>query len=262
MTLHIQQTVAEVAPGVRQQVWTYNGTVPGPVLHGRVGDLFTVHLINDAPMPHSIDFHASQVDPATAMQPVPPGGQLTYQFRAEHSGIWLYHCGTPPMIQHVAMGMYGAVVIDPPGLAPVAASEVFVQSEFYLGKDGGIPTTTQLLAANPDLVTFNGYANQYRYAPIHVRAGQRVRLWVLDAGPNEPGAFHIVGAQFDTVFKEGAYLLQPGNATDGAAAELDLEPGQGGFVELTFPKPGTYTLITHRLADGERGAAGTIIADP
>ncbi|NUP47395.1 MAG: multicopper oxidase domain-containing protein [Catenulispora sp.] len=261
VTLHVQQTVAEVAPGVRQQVWTYNGTVPGPTLHGRVGDLFTVHLVNDTPMPHSVDFHASQVDPAEAMQPVPPGGQLTYQFRAEHAGIWLYHCGTPPMIQHVAMGMYGAVVIDPPGLAPVAASEVFVQSEFYLGKDGGIPTTAQLLAANPDLVTFNGYANQYRYAPLHVRAGQRVRLWVLDAGPNEPDVFHIVGAQFDTVFKEGAYLLQPGNAADGAAAGLDLQPGQGGFVELTFPKPGTYTFITHRLADGERGAAGTIIAD-
>ena len=262
VTLHVRQTVAEVAPGVRQQVWTYNGTVPGPVLHGRVGDLFTVAVINDAPMPHSIDFHASQVDPAVAMKPIPPGGEVTYQFRAEHAGIWLYHCGTPPMIQHVAMGMYGAVVIDPPALAPAAASEVFVQSEFYLGAGGGIPTMAQLLAANPDLVTFNGYADQYRYAPLHVRAGQRVRLWVLDAGPNQPTAFHVVGGQFDTVFKEGAYLLQPGNAAGGAAAELDLQPGEGGFVELTFPTPGTYTFITHRLADSERGATGTIVVDP
>lgn len=262
VTLRVQQTTIEVAPGVRQQVWTYNGTVPGPVLHGRVGDVFTVHLVNDAPMPHSIDFHASQVDPAVAMRPVPAGGESTYQFRAEHSGIWLYHCGTEPMIQHLAMGMYGAVVIDPPALPPVAASEVFVQSEFYLGSGGGIPTMAQLFAANPDLVVFNGYANQYRYAPIHVHAGQRVRLWVADAGPNEPTAFHMVGAQFDTVFKEGAYLLQPGNAADGAAQELDLQPGEGGFVELTLPQPGTYTFITHRLADGERGAMGTVIADP
>src|SRR5205823_5540081 len=81
VTLRVQQTTLEVAPGVRQQVWTYNGTVPGPVLHGRVGDVFTVHLVNDAPMPHSIDFHASQVDPSVAMRQVPPGGELTYRFR-------------------------------------------------------------------------------------------------------------------------------------------------------------------------------------
>ncbi|WP_101434367.1 multicopper oxidase domain-containing protein [Amycolatopsis echigonensis] len=196
------------------------------------------------------------------MRPIPPGGELTYQFQAEHAGIWLYHCETAPMIQHVAMGMYGAVIIDPPTLDPVAASEVFVQSEFYLGPNGGVPTMSQLLAANPNLVVFNGYANQYRDAPIHVRVGQRIRLWVLDAGPNEPSAFHVVGAQFDTVFKEGAYQLVPGNAADGAAQELDLQPGEGGFVELTLTQPGTYTLTTHRLADAERGAMGSLIADP
>ncbi len=262
VALRAEQTTIDVAPGVRQQVWTYNGTVPGPMMHGRVGDLFTVHLINGGTMPHSIDFHASQVDPGIAMRSIPPGGELTYSFRAEHSGIWLYHCETAPMIQHVAMGMYGAVVIDPPGLAPVSTSKVFVQSEFYLGPNGGVPALTQLLAANPNLVLFNGYADQYRHAPIHVPAGQRIRLWILDAGPNEPTAFHVVGAQFDTVFKEGAYLLQPGNPADGAAQELDLQPGAGGFVEFTLPQPGTYTFTTHRLADAERGAMGTLIADP
>lgn len=262
VTLRVEQTTVEVAPGVRQQVWTYNGTVPGPVLHGRVGDLFTVHVINDGDMPHSIDFHASQVDPDTAMRAIPPGGELTYSFRADHAGIWLYHCATAPMIQHLAMGMYGAVVIDPPTLDPVVASEVFVQSEFYLGANGGIPAMSQLLAADPNLVVFNGYANQYRYAPIHVPVGQRIRLWVLDAGPNEPSACHVVGAQFDTVFTEGAYRLQPGNAADGAAQELDLQPGEGGFVELTLTQPGTYTITTHRLADAARGAMGSIIAGP
>lgn len=243
-------------------MWTYNGTVPGPVLHGHVGDVFTVHVINDGDMPHSIDFHASQVDPDVAMRPIPPGGELTYSFRADHAGIWLYHCETAPMIQHVAMGMYGAVVIDPPAPDPVAASEVFVQSEFYLGKNGGVPTMSQLLAADPNLVVFNGYADQYRYAPIRVRVGQRVRLWVLDAGPNEPSAFHVVGTQFDTVFKEGAYLVRPGNPADGAAQELDLQPGEGGFVELTIAHPGTYTITTHRLADAERGAMGSLVATP
>lgn len=262
VTLRVEHTTIEVAPGVRQQVWTYNGTVPAPVLHGRVGDLFTVHLINDSSMPHSIDFHASQVDPGTAMRSIPPGGELTYSFRAEHAGAWLYHCSTAPMIQHIAMGMYGAIIIDPPTLGPAAASYVLVQSEFYLGPDGGIPGMPQLLAADPNLVVFNGYADQYRHAPIRVRAGERIRLWIVDAGPNNPSVFHVVGAQFDTVFKEGAYQLRPGNAADGAAAELDLQPGQGGFVEVTFPRPGTYPMVTHRLADAQRGAMGTIIAEP
>jgi nitrite reductase (NO-forming) len=262
VTLRVEQTTVEVSPGVRQRVWTYNGTVPGPVLHGRVGDLFTVHVINDGDMPHSIDFHASRVAPDVAMRDIPPGGELTYQFRAEYSGAWLYHCATAPMIQHLAMGMYGAVIIDPPTLDRVAASEVLVQSEFYLGAKGGVPAMSQLLAANPDLVVFNGYADQYRHAAIHVPAGKRVRLWVVDAGPNEPSAFHVVGAQFDTVFKEGAYQLKPGNPEHGAAQELDLQPGEGGFVELTLPRPGTYTLTTHRLADAERGAMGTIVAGP
>jgi nitrite reductase (NO-forming) len=252
----------EVAPGVRQQVWTYNGTVPGPVLHGRVGDLFTVRVVNGGSMPHSIDFHASQVAPDEAMRDIPPGGELTYQFRAEHAGAWLYHCATAPMIQHLAMGMYGAVVIDPPTLDPVAVSEVFVQSEFYLGAKGGVPDMSRLLSANPDLVVFNGYADQYRHAPLHVPAGKRIRVWVVDAGPSGPSAFHVVGAQFDTVFKEGAYQLRPGNAAHGAAQELDLQPGEGGFVEFVLPKPGTYPFTTHRLADAQRGAMGTFVASP
>jgi nitrite reductase (NO-forming) len=262
VTLRVRETTMLVAPGVTQQVWTYNGTVPGPVLHGRVGDVFTVHVINNTAMEHSIDFHAGQVDPQAVMRPIPPGGELTYQFTAEHSGIWMYHCGTAPLIQHVAMGMYGAVVIDPPNLPAAAASLVMVQSELYLGAGGGVPPMDKLLAAEADFVVFNGYPNQYTYAPIHVRAGQRVRIWVLDAGPNQPSAFHVVGVQFDTVFKDGAYQLTPSDAAHGAAQELDLQPGEGGFVEFTPPAPGSYTIIDHRLADAQRGATGTLVAVP
>jgi nitrite reductase (NO-forming) len=259
VTLRVEQTTLEVAPGVRQEVWTYNGTVPGPVLHGRVGDLFSVHLVNNGDMPHSIDFHAGQVDPGRAMRSIPPGGDMTVQFRAEHAGIWLYHCATMPMIQHLAMGMYGAVVIDPPHLGRVAAEDIFVQSEFYLAS-GGVPPMSDLLAADPDLVVFNGFADQYQHAPVPVPMGKRVRLWVLNAGPSAPSSFHVVGAQFDTVFKEGAYLVRRGNSAHGAAQALDLEPGQGGFVELKLIRPGSYPFLTHRLADAERGAMGALVA--
>ena len=259
VTLRVEQTTLEVAPGVRQEVWTYNGTMPGPALRGRVGDLFTVHLVNNGDMSHSIDFHASQVDPSRAMRSIPPGGEMTVQFRAEHAGIWLYHCATMPMIQHVAMGMYGAVVIDPPHLGRVAAEDIFVQSELYLGAGGGVPPMSDLLAANPDLVVFNGYADQYQHAPVHVPARNRVRLWILNAGPSAPNSFHVVGAQFDTVFKEGAYLVRRGNAAHGASQALDLQPGQGGFVELTLTRPGRYPFLSHRLADAERGAMGSLV---
>lgn len=262
VTLRVEQTAVDIAPGVRRQMWTYDGTVPGPVLHGRVGDLFTVHVVNDGDMPHSIDFHAGRAGPDTAMRDIPPGGDATYTFRAEHAGIWLYHCATAPMIQHLAMGMYGAVVIDPPTADPVAVSEVFVQSEFYADTAGGVPAMSQLLAAEPEFVAFNGYADQYRHAPVRVPAGKRVRVWVLDAGPDGPSDFHVVGAQFDTVFKEGGYLVRPGDAAHGAAQELDLQPGEGGFVEFTLPRPGTYTFLTHRLADAERGAMGSLVATP
>jgi nitrite reductase (NO-forming) len=261
VTLRVEERSVPIAPGVTQQVWTFGGTVPGPVLHGRIGDVFTVHLVNGGTIAHSIDFHASQVDPGTAMRSIAPGESLTYQFRAAHAGVWLYHCGTAPLIQHVAMGMYGAVIIDPADLAPVDAEDVLVQSEFYRGADGGIPELSALNAAVPDLVTFNGYANQYQYAPIRVKVGQRIRLWVLDAGPNLPSSFHVVGAQFDTVFKEGAYVLRPDPAVGGAAQALDLQPGQGGFVELVLTEPGSYPVVTHRLADAGRGAAGLLVAE-
>jgi nitrite reductase (NO-forming) len=260
VTLHARDVVREIAPGVRQQLWTFDGTAPGPVLHGRVGDLFTVRLVNDSPMTHSLDLHAEQVAPDIGMRPVPPGGSVVYQFRAMHAGAWLYHCGVEPMLQHVAMGMYGAIVIEPIALVP-AQSFVFVQSDLYRGPAGGVPSMGRLMSADPDYVVFNGYADQYVHAPIHVRAGQPIRLWLVDAGPNVPSSLHVVGAQFTTVFKEGGYLLQPGNAQAGAASQLDLEPGEGGFVEFTLPAAGRYSVVDHRLADAARGAMGVFVAN-
>lgn len=260
VTLEVEEADIEVAPGVRQRMWTFGGTVPGPVLRGRVGDVFHVRLVNTGTLPHSVDFHASRVAPDDLMRSIEPGEELVYSFRAEHAGAWLYHCGTAPMLQHVAMGMYGAVVIDPPGLSAVDRELVLVQSEVYLGKDGRIPELAPLQSADYDLVTFNGYADQYTRAPIRVRAGERIRVWVVDAGPNASSAFHVVGTQFDTVYREGAYTLRPDDGT-GAAQVLDLAPAQGGFVEFTLPEPGRYPLVSHRLADADRGASGLLLAE-
>ncbi|GAC57844.1 putative oxidoreductase, partial [Gordonia hirsuta DSM 44140 = NBRC 16056] len=269
-TFTVSEAPGEVAPGAEQIVWTFvgpegadtgAGKVGGPTLRGKLGDVFEVTLRNDGTMAHSIDFHAGMVSPDPNMRDINPGESLVYRFRAEHTGIWLYHCATMPMPVHLAAGMFGAVVIDPPDLAPVDAEYLFTQSEWYLGPDGGPIDADKVAAALPDLVMFNGYANQYVYRPLRAKVGDRVRMWVLDAGPNEPLSFHVIGTQFDTVYAEGTYLLRRDNPLRGGSQALALAAAQGGFVEMTFLEPGTYTFLNHRMYDGDRGAMGYIVVE-
>ena len=163
-----------------------------------------------------------------------------------------------PMLFHIGNGMYGALIIDPPDLAPVDHEYVLVQSEFYLGPPGQPGDLAKMKADQPDAITFNGYVSQYAWRPLAARAGQRIRIWVLDAGPNRSSAFHLVGAPFDTVYVEGAYRLRPSDP--GGAQVLDLAPASGGFVEAVIAQPGTYPFLTHAMADADRGARGAIQA--
>jgi nitrite reductase (NO-forming) len=254
-TFHVREVEREVAPGVRQRLWTYNGTAPGPTLRGKVGDVFEITLVNDATIGHSVDFHASALAPDGPMRTIAPGESLVYRFTARHSGIWLYHCSTMPMAAHIANGLFGAVIIDPPGLPRVDREYVAVQSEIYLG-DTEVDAA-KVAEERPDLVVFNGYANQYRYRPLTARVGDRVRIWVLAAGPSRGTSFHVVGGQFDTVFSEGSYLLRRGGSHAGGSQVLALGAAQGGFVELEFTEPGHYPFLNHAMVDAERGAAGT-----
>ena len=255
--LVVTETQAEVAPGVRQTRWTFGGTAPGPVLRGRVGDTFLVTLVNDGSIGHSIDFHAGALAPDRPMRTIAPGEELLYRFTATRAGIWMYHCSTMPMSMHIANGMFGAVIIDPPDLAPVDEEFVLVQSESYLGPQGGTADADAIAAGEHDLVSFNGYPMQYRHQPLTVGVGDRVRIWVLAAGPNVGSAFHVVGGQFDTVYREGAYDLTPGT---GGSQVLGLFPAQGGFVELTLPEAGNYPFVSHIMSDAERGATGILQA--
>ncbi|MDN5764860.1 MAG: multicopper oxidase domain-containing protein [Humibacillus sp.] len=261
-TFTISDVVREVAPGVVQTLWTYNGSVPGPTLRGKVGDVFEITLVNRATMGHSIDFHAGALAPDGPMRTIPPGGSLVYTFTADRAGIWMYHCSSMPMSAHIANGLFGAVIIDPPDLAPVAHEYLLVQSELYLGADGGPVDVDKVNAERPDAVVFNGYANQYDHQPLTARVGERVRIWVLDVGPNRPTSFHVVGGQFDTVYVEGAYRLQRGRAGQGGSQALALAPAQGGFVELVLPEAGHYPFISHLMVDAERGAHGVLTVGP
>jgi nitrite reductase (NO-forming) len=229
------------------------------VLHGRVGDTFNVTVINDTDMAHNIDFHAESGPPAKVMTPIPAGGTHTYSFVAQHAGAWLYHCAVEPMLLHMGNGMYGALIIDPPNLRPAAAQYVLVGSEFFFGPQGQIGDYAKMLADKPDTVVFNGYPFAYQHAPLKAQAGQLVRVWVVDAGPNRSLAFHVVGAPFSTTYLNGAYILNDGKSagvTSGAAQTLPVDPGDGGFVELTFSEAGSYPFLTHSMADATLGASG------
>lgn len=273
LTLTVREVPLEVAPGVWQQRWTYNGSPVGPTLHGRVGDTFVVTLVNDGSMGHSIDFHAGSLAPDRPMRTIQPGEQLTYRFTATKAGIWMYHCSTMPMTAHISAGMAGAVVIEPKGLPKVDRSYILVQSEVYLrtkATDAASATevddTRAAAAGQPDYVMFNGVANGYDAQKLTAKVGERVRFWVLDVGPNRPESFHIVGAQFDTVFSEGAYLLKHGRDAfgdrTGGSQALGLQPAQGGFVETVFPQAGRYSIVSHVMADAERGAHGYVQVSP
>lgn len=255
ITLRATETVMEVAPGVTQELWTFNDMVPGPTLRGKVGDLFTVTLINEGEIGHSIDFHASKVAWDDEMRTINKGEELVYQFRADFAGAYMYHCGTNPTLHHIGNGMHGAIIIDPPELAPVDHEFRFVQSEFYLGPEGEPGDLTKMMNDEWDIVSFNGYHNQYVHAPIRVETGDRVRVWVVNNGPSENSSFHIVGTVFDTVFKEGTYTLRPDDRRGGSQA-LDLQPAQGGFVEFDFAEDGFYPLVTHKFSNPGKGALG------
>jgi nitrite reductase (NO-forming) len=252
-----QMTVAE---GYVQAVWTFGDTVPGPVLRVKVGDTIRIVLRNPAEnqLAHSIDFHSSMVAWNDEMTSISPGEEKIYEWTADYAGVYMYHCGTTPTLHHIANGMYGMVIVEPErGLEPVEHEYALVQSEWYLGEQGQVTDLNRAAeaAADPDFVVFNGVGSQYVDAPIVVPTGERVRVFVLNAGPNVDSSFHIVGTIFDRVIKEGVEL-ERGNAGNWGSQAMDLSPAQGGIVEFTLAEDGLYPIVTHAFNYVGRGALG------
>ena len=137
--LVIEEKHMTVAKGYVQSVWTFGGTVPGPVMRVKVGDTVRIHLKNPATsqLPHSVDFHSSMVAWNDEMTSINPGEEKLYEFKADYAGVWMYHCGTAPALHHIANGMYGMIIVEPKdGLPPVDQEFALVQSEWYLGPQG------------------------------------------------------------------------------------------------------------------------------
>jgi nitrite reductase (NO-forming) len=258
--LVIEEKLMTVAEGFQQAVWTFGGTIPGPVIRVKQGDLIRIRLVNPATakLPHSVDFHSSLVAWNDEMTSINPGEEKLYEFRAEYAGVWMYHCGTAPALHHIANGMYGMMIVEPKGgLEPVDREFAIVQSEWYLGPQGQPASLTKASAAAPapDFVMFNGVANQYVDTPIEIPTGERVRVFVLNAGPSVDSSFHIVGTIFDRVVKEGVELRIDNAGRYGSQA-VDLAPAQGAFVEFTMAEDGLYPIVTHAFNFVGRGALG------
>jgi nitrite reductase (NO-forming) len=201
-------------------------------------------------MAHSIDFHSAEVAPSTFYVDVMPGKRETINFVAKHPGVFMYHCATQPVLMHVGAGMAGMMVVKPKHLAAVDKELWITQGEYYIGKPGGITDMAKLNAEKPDVVAFNGYANQYKTNPITVKKGERIRLYVLNTGPSKWSAFHVIGTVFDRAVIENTPFYD--------SQTMNLAPSQGGYAEFTLDHEGNYPFVTHAFGDMVRGAAGML----
>lgn len=254
---HAREAAIRISDDTVVGAWTFDGEMPGPVVHCRVGDTVEFTLTNDVAMPHSMDFHAAQIDPKTAFRSALKGQSVTFTFSPKYAGAFLYHCGTSPVLLHLGSGMFGAIIVSPREPPAPAKEFVLVQSELYLGPEvnGVRPFDFQrMLSTLPDFVTFNGRPDQYGRAPLKVRRGDRVRFWVVNAGPTHPCAFHVVGEQFDTVYL-GA---PPGGAIHGVQT-WSVPAGGGMCFELVTDVVGEFVFVNHAFGHGQKGAIGRLV---
>jgi nitrite reductase (NO-forming) len=255
----LKDMVVEIAPGVRYNTWAFDGHgAPGPIVHVREGQMVEMTLTNGGAIPHSIDFHAARIAPNVAFKDVAPGDSFTFRFRANDPGVYMYHCGTKPVLAHIANGMYGAIVVDPATPLPKADHEyVLVASEWYLNGDGiAEPASLDMAKARamaPDWTTFNGYANQYVTHPLTADPGDTVRLYVVAAGPTLDTDFHVVGTIFDRAWVNGDMTqFQQGVQTVGVPA------GGGAVFDVKIDEPGLYPFVSHAFAHVDLGQVGLL----
>jgi nitrite reductase (NO-forming) len=255
----LKDMTVEIAPGVKYNTWAFDGTgAPGPVVHVRAGQTVEMTLTNGGAIPHSIDFHAARIAPNVAFKDVAPGESFTFRFVANDPGVYMYHCGTKPVLAHIANGMYGAIVVDPATPLPKADREyVLVASEWYLNGDGvGSPASLDMAkarAAMPDWTTFNGYANQYVTHPLKANPGETTRFYVVAAGPTLDTNFHVVGTIFDRAWVNGDMTqYQQGVQTVAVPA------GGGAVFDVKIDEPGLYPFVSHAFAHVDLGQVGLL----
>ncbi len=254
VTLTARTATVRLADGVRMRAWTFSGRVPGPTIRVGEGDRVTITLRNaDRMHVHSLDFHAAEVAPDVEFGDVLPGRSRVVRFVARRPGVFMYHCGSGPVLEHIGMGMYGAIVVEPAVVRSPAREVVLVQSEFTGPVRRGWlrPSYAAFQTQAPRIVAFNGRTARYVPHPIRVPVGRPVRIYLVDAGPTLDSAFHVVGEVFDSVQPDGnqAFALH--------SVSTQLVPAGGGAVfELTFDHAGRYPFVSHQFRWADAGAVG------
>jgi nitrite reductase (NO-forming) len=257
----------QLADGTTYKYWTFNGQVPGPFYRVRVGDTIEVHMKNltNSTMAHSVDFHAvTGPGGGATMTQTAPGEETMFTAKALNPGLYVYHCATPMVAQHIANGMYGLILVEPEeGLPPVDREFYVMQGELYtkeaFGSTGLLTEDTEaLLDENPEYLVFNGAADGLTAKkPLQARVGETVRIFFGVGGPNFTSSFHVIGEIFDRVYDQ-ASLTSP--ALTNVQTTL-VPPGGATMVEFAIEVPGRYILVDHALARLQRGLAGFLIAE-
>lgn len=235
--------------GIEREVWTFNGSVPAPTLRVNQGDTVRFTLVNKDPnMAHGLDFHAGQMDMGTYHQSIMPGESITFDWNADYPGVFYYHCSADPVIMHIANGMFGAVIVDPPGYEPEGKEYVLIQHEWYKNSTD----LNALINDAPEALAFNGVPMQYVNSPLTAEAGEKVRFYFVNAGINNFSSFHVIGTIFDKVLLDG----NPKNTLHGVQT-VAVPPG-GALVTELYADTGTYAILTHSMKDAMKGALGIL----
>lgn len=245
-----QRAMMEVSSGVEREVWTFNGQVPAPSIRVNQGDTVRITLSNKDPnMTHGLDFHAGQMDMGTFHKAIEPGGKMTFEFKANYPGVFYYHCSADPVIGHIANGMFGAVIVDPPGYEPKDKEFVVIQHEWYQ-EDAGM---NEWVNEKPVAVAFNGVPQQYMSHPLVAKEGDEVRFYFVNAGINDFASWHIIGEIFDEVYLDG----NPKNKRTGVQSIL-VGPGDAVITDLNTTEAGDYLMLTHQMNNAMRGGLGLL----
>jgi nitrite reductase (NO-forming) len=240
-TLIAQDTTVEIAPGVRVDAWTYNGTIPGPTLRATEGDRVVIHFINRTPMPHTVHLHGDHPSKEDGVfEIVAPNGTYTYDFIATPAGALMYHCHVSPVMQHVRMGLYGAFIVYPKKPLPPAREYVLVSGEY---------DTQNQLNPLPEYYMFNGYAEQYMMHPLPARTNETVRIYLVNMGLSPAYGIHIHGTLFKA-YPSGIWENPPFKVQS-----WELASGNAAILEAKWPWPGKFTFHYHGIPE-ERGAMG------
>jgi FtsP/CotA-like multicopper oxidase with cupredoxin domain len=234
----------EVSPGVLYNVWTFNGTIPGPTIRATEGDTIRITLINNGSKFHSIHFHGihpSEMD--GVFEGIAPGGKFTYEFTAEPFGVFPYHCHMQPLEEHITHGLYGALIIDPKKPRPNADEMIMIMN----GYDTDFDTEN-------NFYTVNGIPYYYMHHPIQIDKNRLIRIYLVNMLEFDPlNNFHLHANMFD-FYKTGTKLI-PDEYTD----IVTMNQAERGILEFSYKYPGKYMFHAHKTEFAEKGWTGLFL---